>query len=312
MADLISQPWLTSCLAGLNLSAATQSLYPQLTAAASRAIRRYCNRAFNRQVYDELYTLDPGNVLLLKQVPVNAVERLCTNPTTVLAITNTNASLNQRATAALLTTGNVDIGLTVTGVTLTRYASGAKQVDSVAFTANMTISALATAIAAVGGGWSATPISGYELWPAADLRQVQGALPALSPSSAELQIHVDDVAFNLDELTGEIFLDQTAADPFSSIRFGPYLGTDFGDLDLYGGPLGIRCVYDAGYDTVPEEVQQATVEVVKAMIERLTTDTTLVSESIGVRNVTALATSAMEEIPTPARAALSRYKLHRA
>jgi len=285
MADLITQAWLNGALADAALTANQQALLPQLTAAASRLIRRWCNRQFTRATYDELYTVDgPRARLLLREYPVNAVSRIATDPTTVITIQNTDATTNQRALASLATTGNVDTGQAVTGLTLTRVASGTTTSTTIAWTGLVppTVQALATAIAAVGAGWTATADPQHALWPVADLRQVQGVLPALSPAQAELVIHTSDVPFSLDERTG--IVDLRAADvedPFRSFRFGPYLSTSLGDLDVRGGYLGVRVVYDAGLDTVPEDLQQATVEVVKAMLERLQTDTTLTSETDG-------------------------------
>lgn len=312
MADLITQTWLTSCLAGLNLPSSTTALYPQLTQAASRAIRKYCNRDFTRTIYDELYTPEPWKPIVLKQFPVNSVLRYSTRPTTVLTVTNTSASV-QRATVQLATSGNFDTGQTVTGVTLYSESFGLTSTQTVLITANQTVQALATAITAAGGGWLGTPDSQFLYRRAADLRQLQGVSPATQNQQALLKIHVQDLAPVVDQATGTVWQDTDSdEDPFQSMRFGPYLETEFGDQELSGSVNGVRIVYDAGWDVIPEEVQQACVEVVKATIERLTTDTTVNTESVGERVLTSWATSAMEEIPTPALRALARYRNHRA
>ena len=64
-------------------------------------------------------------------------------PVTVLKITNTSG-VNQQARVAV----------TSTGLTLTRTASGVKSTDtSITFAGNVTLTAVATAVTALGNGW---------------------------------------------------------------------------------------------------------------------------------------------------------------
>ncbi len=283
MADLITQDYLAAALGDYPLSAAATASLPALATAASRLIRDWCNRRFTRQTYDELYTVDPGNTLVLDQHPVNQVLRLSTNPTAVLTVGQADAVTNQRATAQLATTGNADSGLVVTGLTLTRYASGVAYAASFPFSSSITTQALAAAINAYGQGWQATSVSPYQLYPTADFRAVQGVLPALGANVASLKQHVDDLPFELDETTGIVdFCRDDASDPWTSPSWGPTLDTSFGDTRVRGGHGAIRCIYDAGFDVVPESIQMATVELVKAMGDRMRTDSSLLGESDGV------------------------------
>lgn len=308
MADLISQAYLTGCLADYGLTAAQTAMLPQLTAAASRAIRRYCDRHFSRRTaIDELYTLGRGGQTLLKEYPVNGVARVAGSPTTVLSVRNSDGTTNQRATATLATTGSLDAGLVVTGLTLWRIASGVPSVDTLAFAAYATVQALAAAIAAVGGGWTAAVASGYGPWPTADLRAVQGALPALG-RAAELTIHAEDLPFDLEPETGTLWVDLPleGGDPSSSPRWGD-LGEPDG-LALEARPMGLRVVYDAGWDTVPEDVQQACVEAVKAQLDRLGADTVLKSESGGEYSYTLRDAEEVAALPLAVRSALAPYR----
>lgn len=284
---LVSSTYATNALAagGITLTAAQNTVLAQLILAVSRTIRRHCCRFFNRINYDGLYTLDqPGATILLRQFPVNAIVRLCTNPTAVLTVTNNDTTTNQRATVQLATAAVADYRdqpPPVTGLTLTRWASGSQIAVSVPFASNLTVQAVANAINALGSSWSATVMSGFALWPSIDLRAVQGAMPALAANAAELLIHVDDLPFTLDAETGEIEIIDSVVDPFSSIRFGPYLSTDVDDLQVYGGRNGVRCVYDAGWDTIPEDVQQAAVETLADWINTLKANQRLTDEAIG-------------------------------
>jgi hypothetical protein len=283
MADLITSTYFTNCMAAarVSLSAAQLVVAPQLITTASRMVRKQCNRIFTRQNFDHLFTVDaPSRAVLLREFPVNGVLRCCTNPTTVITISNTDTATNQRATVALAATGDADVGLVPAGLTLTRIASGVTTAVSLPFSANVTIQALANAAIALGAGWTATVEPAFALWPTADLRSVQGVLPALGAGGAGFKIHVDDIPFTLDNETGELVLDDGGGDdPFTSIRFGPFLSTDYGDVQVYGGFQGLRVISDANPDTAYEDVQQATVEVTSDLLNVLSLDQRLESES---------------------------------
>lgn len=317
-SGLVTSAYVQDALAagGWTLTTAQATVLPQVIAAAGRLIRRHCNRYFNRLTYDGLYTIDqPGSSLLLRQFPVNAITRLGTNPTAVLTVSNGDTATNQRATVQLATSGVADYPdqpQPVTGLVLTRWASGSAIAVSVPLGANATIQALASAVNGLGAGWTAQVLTGYGLWPSADLRGCQGASPALGASAAELQIHVDDLPFALVQSTGQITITDSSVDPFSSIRFGPYLSTSVDDLGVYGGVNGIRCVYDAGWDTVPEDVQQAAVELVADLLRLLASNSRLGSETIGGYGYVLNTAFADYALPKPVRGKLSYYINHRA
>jgi hypothetical protein len=285
MADLIDQTTLLNMLAagGFVPTTAQSTVLPQVTAAVSRAIRRYTNRQLTRATYDELYTVGLDGQILLREYPVNAVTRCAINPTTVLTITNTSTA-NQRALVKLGTTGDADTGLTPANITLASYASGVATTATVSLTTNQTIAALATAINAVGSGWVATADSNYALWPTADLRAVQGNLPAISPAYAEFKIHVDDIPFELVEKAGIVSIsanNSSTTNPWRSTRWGPPLSTDYGDQELRGRLQGVRVVYDAGLAIVPEDLQHAAALAVTDWIRLLSLDPRLSSETAG-------------------------------
>jgi len=286
MADLIDQTTLANLLSagGFTLTSAQSTVLPLVTSAASRAIRRWCSRQFSYATYDELYTVELDGQILLREFPVDSISRVASAPATVLMIQNTNSTTNQRAQVALATTGDVDLGLTVTGLTLQRVASGTTTTNTLTFTAGQTVAALATAINAVGNGWSASADSTYALWPVADLRAVQGYMPALTSSMAELKIHTTDLPFELDDRAGVLTLQQYNAlqtNPWLSTRWGPPLTSDYGDQTLRGQLQGVRVVYQAGLQTLPEDIQQAAALTVQDMLRQLALDPRLSSESIG-------------------------------
>lgn len=292
--DLITQDYLLVCLSSIDLDDAKVIILPRLTQAASRLIRKHCNRWFTRRpssngtlsAYDGLYTLDwPSQTLVLRQFPVNGVLRVRTNPTQVFNVTN-SSSANQQATATLTWTGVQDISdiaPVTTGMRLWSLASGVPTTVNLLFSTYVTFQSLASAINAVGNGWSASIADAkYALWPTADLRQGVGPSCAIGTFAQQgFWVHTDDVPIQIDQEAGILLLDAGSNDPWTSPRFGTYLDTGLGDLDIGGGLNGVRVMYDAGWDTIPEDVQQACVETVQDMLNLLNIDQRLQSETDG-------------------------------
>lgn len=296
LTDLVTQDYLAAALAsqgktGSGLTDAQQQILAPLTAAASRLCRVHCNRWFNRRPSADLslpwldgyYTPDyPSRQFCLRQFPVNRVKRVRTNPTTVLTITNIDTVTNQGATASLLTSAVWDIDdvpPVATGISLWRVASGVETSVPLLFATYRTLSSLASAVIALGSGWTATVDSGYALWATADLSPIQGEIPALGQASGGFIIHAADVSFQLDARAGILTVGASSGgnDPFTSPRFG--IATGAGDLSITGGLGSVRVTYDAGFDIVPEDVQQACVETVLDMLNLMKLDQRLQSES---------------------------------
>jgi hypothetical protein len=283
--DLITQGYLTSVFDATTLTAAQVAALPALTTAASRGVRTYCNRYFSRRTVDELYSVVSNRrSVVLKEYPVNAVLRFATGPVSVLSLGVTDTTTNQRATATLATTGDVDAGLVVTGLTLWRIASGVVATSTVLFSACPTLAAVAAAVIAQGGSWTALAAAPYALWPSADLRAVQSGQPALGQAAATLVLHTTDLAFDLDGPSGIVRFappSGPASDPFNSPRWGPY-GSPGDDDSGAPGFLGVRVVADIGFDVIPADVQLLVAMAVKSWAEQMVTDSTLASESGGV------------------------------
>lgn len=248
MHDLITRPRALSNLNDLSTSTAENRTVDLLIRAVSEAIRHWCRRDFALANHDELYSGSGRLFLLLDNYPVVAVERVATSPMAVLSITNTS-STNQRAT----------VQATSTGLTLVRVASGVTTTDtSVTWASNVTLNAVKTAVDALGNGWSATVASGYGSWPSADLRPIQGALNA-KDIRAELLLHVEERAdYSVDADRG--FLLRGSG---WSAGLGNY-----------------RVVYTAGYETVPEDVQEACAEWVAALFWQTKRDPGLSQEAL--------------------------------
>src|SRR5262249_52180802 len=185
--------------AKVNLPNATTSddnTIDQMIAACSDAIRKYCRLDFAVSSYDELYNGNGDRRLLLRQYPIQSVEAVRYRPVTVVKITN-NTAANVQAR----------VSVTSTGLSLIRVNAGVRYTDtSVTWASNATLTALVTAVNALGNGWSAQVVgdaTNYGGWPSSDLyvkpsygdgTTSQGALACVNGSFAELKLHTYQLA----------------------------------------------------------------------------------------------------------------------
>ena len=249
MPDLI-----TRARAKYNLNNATttsdeDTTLDALIAACSKAIRRFCRREFDSQQFDEVYAGVGDRRLQLRQFPILSVARVACEPSAVLRITN-NSATYQRATVAV----------TSTGLTLIRVASGVISTDtSITFAGNVTLSAVATAVNALGNGWSASVAdSSFNNRASADLRSIQGAWNA-KDVHAELKIHLSELSdYEVDDKRGWL------------LRSAGWQGAE----------NAWRIIYTAGFTAVPEDVQEACAEWVATLFWQTKRDPGLVQEAV--------------------------------
>lgn len=311
--DLITQDYLWSCLGTMRLKTSQVTLLPQLVRAASRMVRRHCHRYFTRAVHDDLYTMSnpPSHELQLREFPVNQVLRCASGPTTALAISNDNVA-NSRALAMLSTTGNADTGLVVTGLQLQAIASAVVTTTPLLFATYPTVATLGAAVNALGASWNASLTSGLTGWATSDLRFIQGNTGCLAPQAAGFVIHIDDLPFLIENELGIITLGDSSVQAWNDPWLWPTFAEDTVSARLYGGFNGVRVTYDAGFDVVPEDVQQGAVELVKAMLERLRTDTTLSSETAGKVSYMAESSRILPAVPYSVQQMLAPWVIRRA
>src|SRR5581483_919483 len=121
-----------------------------------------------------------------------------------------------------------------------------------------TLSAVAAAVNALGNGWSATAASEHGSRAASDLRPIQGALNA-KDQAAELLLHTEELAdYQVDGPRGWL------------IRPGGWRV----------GTRNYRVGYTAGYETVPEDVQEACAEWVAALFYQTKRDSGLFQDAM--------------------------------
>jgi hypothetical protein len=256
-------------LSALNTS--NSSALPPLITAASRAIERACKRIFAAQDYTLFLSAGPRpcDWIALPNFPVLSISRLATKPEAAIAIVNTDAADNQRATVAT----------TATGLLLTLVSSGTPSVVNVDYASYPTLTALAGAVSAIGSGWSASATAAYANFPSVDLRPLQGAVPALN-TPAFLEIFTEE----LPAWAGVQSVWDWAAG--ASIGRGWQLDADAGLLvgrfaDPVAGPVSLRCDYRAGFETIPEDIQQAATRLAALIQEDEQRDSTVMMQTVG-------------------------------
>ena len=248
MSDLISRARALRNLAGQATTAADLTLVDGLISAATRALEAYCSRSFGLVNRDELVDGRPYPTLWLRHYPIACVERIASHPAAVLRAQNSAVS-------------QAHVQVVDDGVQLLRVVSGSTAVDRISFLSAPTLSALAAAIAFVGHGWSVSVspgVDGTRL--SADLAVFPGSFAA-SRAPEELRMHVGDMSrFEIDARLGAVRrLDRA---------------------DWCGGPAAWRVVYTAGYDAIPEDVQEACAQIVAQLFYRAKRDPGLARDEV--------------------------------
>ena len=322
--DLVTTAQVQSALA--QVLPTDQGYLATAITAASRAVQRYCRRWFLLQTYLEIRTPQAGqwdkgdpDLILLSQYPVVGGVRLRTGRQNAIQIVNSDNVSNQEAYVAFATSGNPDIALTNTGLTLTRVASGVQTQNTVSWTTTppyTTVQSVVNSINALGGGWVATlqsaalaNLGAYNLYGS------EGASGALTSSRCILSVFSRDLSFaRIDVASGTIFL---GADASGYGNYGSGLGSDWfwpTGIDSAGGASNFRpevlCVYQAGYATIPEDVQTAVFAVIKAILQETQTDTRYRSQTAGDAS-SELAEIGERVMPQAIKKLLAPWRSHR-
>jgi hypothetical protein len=293
------------------------TLLQTLVTACSDAVEKYCRRRFVSHAYDELYDGNGDRRLLLRQYPVQSVQSVRYRPVTVLKVINNAVSTYQQARVSVLSTG----------LSLFTMASGVSATITAGLTwaACPTLQSLATAITALGNGWSAQPVgdSGqaggqgdYGLWPSADLYvpnsygdplegagvlQSQGALMCRG-AYAELKMHTYELQGYQWDARGWL------------LRAIPYTDPELLHPEDLIWPVGVnnfRVQYLAGYTTVPEAVQEACAEWVSILWNATQRDPALSRLAVpGGPNQVWGTLANPTSPPDPVKALLQPYRRH--
>lgn len=315
--DLVTGAFASSLLVGLSLNEAQLESLPTLITSASNAIRSYCNRLFYRQTYTEIVPVALNGEIRLSETPINQIYRGQSMPEVALSIMNTTATsawVSSQTTGGLYILGSGLSNLAVTGLILNWQANGVTSNQPIAYTTNMTIGALATAISAAGNGWSAYDDVGFQEWPVTELFDTYAGKGASSQDLPDgganyhvFSSNITDIRPDPDagERTGIWYVGRVYDDP--SMKWGP-------DAPMWGGMNNpttgrVKVSYDGGPPVVPMELQNITVELVKMILSRYKTDLLMQTESAGDYSYT-VSQDMIKAFPRHVIETLARYREH--
>jgi hypothetical protein len=232
--------------------------------AASDRIESYCGRKFASRDYSEEYNGDGHERLRLWQGPLTAVGRVCIGRVDAIEIKGTGTAVYDASVATTSTTLTMVLRAATGNTTSTRLFA-----DYVTLT-------LLTAAATAETGWTATLRHTDGNWASADIIQV-GAQHCLSPDSATVEVWEEShEGYDVDWDAGELIHTEGS---------------------WATGSRNIHVEYTAGYATIPDDVEQACMELVKDAFDRAKRDTTLMGETVGAYRWQAL----VQEFPIAQR-----------
>lgn len=261
---------LTAVRQYLEDESADERLLTALIARATGEIEHFCQRQFVSRAYADWFDGQGGHDTLLQpfsgfvqwpdnanyrpfwlpQYPVTAIRRICVDLRDGMTLRNDSTDC---AFAVAMLSSTV-LYLQVTG------GANADQ-TSLDLDTYDTIATLAAAVNALGKGWVATVAAGASAWPSTELRPVMSA-----GCTRQAQ------TFSCPGL------------PVADVQ----VDADSGRLDRAAGwPQGSKNIfidYTAGYTTVPPELEQTCIELVKRYYDQIEQDTNLKSESLDGRS----------------------------
>ena len=310
--DLATAYYVIRQLGQINLTNIQVEMLPDTITAASQLIRKWCgDRIFTRMTLTGVFPVANNGMVRLDQIPVNQVLRVQAQPQVAMTISNNGTGItNARAYFAF--TGDFASGQTITGITFVSVASGVATTQTITYTPNMVVNDLATAVNSLGNGWLAQTIqSPYGGWPVTELIGLTTAQGALQPEGINLQVYGQDLdnayLIPYGQETGMLYTGlYGVADPI-----GPRWGPGWEQYATLGSSTTgrVKVTYDAGFDTIPPAIQQATAELAKAILQRMITNPYLESETAG-QYTYRLALIFYDNIPRPIRQTIQLYRLH--
>lgn len=319
--DLLTLDQATGFLAAGNIdvSAALLTQLPAIITAASREMQRELHRIIPANNYDDVLRPTEGRpdrgepaTALLGQFPV------LSDPTPVvqggrvplLHVTNTDSDSNQIARIALVCTGDPDVQITYSGLTLTRVSQAVTTTNTLLWADYPTVGALAAAVNAAGGGWSAVVTQGratFAGWPTTELLGARESKPGFSPGTT-LDVFSIDLDASIDRPSGIVRIG--VGQPWAYGGFGWAQGGGWLDLeDSIDGPSGsgnqIRVRYRAGFEVIPAPLVYYAGLVVQAMAFRLGQNPALSQESAA--DYSYQARDALQALPDDVRSGLWKW-----
>ena len=254
----------------LENESADERLLTALIARATGEIEHFCQRQFVSRDYADWFDGQGGHDTLLQpfsgfvqwpdnsnyrafylpQYPITALRRVCVDLRDGMTLRNDSAD----AAFAVAMLSSTVLYLDVRGGVNNDQSTLSLSIYD-------TIAELVTAVNALGKGWVATAAAGADAWPSTELRPVMSAGCTRQAQTFSCPgLPVADVQVDVD-----------------SGRLARAAGWPQGSQNIF-------IDYTAGYTTVPPELEQTCIELVKRLYDQIEQDANLKSESLDGRS----------------------------
>lgn len=317
--DLITYDYCLGMLsAGITLTDSQIDALPGIIAAASNLFRRKCNENnFDQRTYTEWHEPTLDGYVRLSQQPIQIVKRVQGVPNLAMTIVNNSTGVQTSQAYFAYTGYDGGVGVnakTATGIYLDWTSSGAESNASVTFASNPTIGQLATAINAVGSGWSAQATYGFSEWSCSELTGGfvgQGTSSNVLPTTgAYFRVLSNLSNAQLRPRSPMLWVGQQYGGNLDAARWGPGGEQLFDGYESNENVQGIvKVTYVGGYNTIPPDVQNAVANLAKWMLELLKQELLLKSESAGDYSYE-LSEAQVHAMPKPIWEAIGAWKQH--
>lgn len=277
MADLISLDRARSQVPGVK--DCDDGTLAEMISACSAVVENYCRRRFAQGTYTELLHGTGTQYLHVSNPPISRVVSVRTGLVPALYVQYPDPT-NQTQAAT--------VDVTETAVVLNKIYNNTSTTNTLSFSAYPTVGALVTAINALGT-WTATVTSQFALWQTSELNHQTGTYGARN-LSVPLTVYWYALPFyRCNEALGEV--------------------------QSYGGFVpgyqNYRVEYVGGFDPIPEEIQQATAELVQLTFASRGANPLMSSETLDKYSYTRVAEASLANLSVSAKLALNQYKLMR-
>lgn len=312
--DLITYDY---CVAQLGVISPTDDqldLLPWLVSAASQAWRLECNdRNFDLRTLTEWHEVELDGYVRLWQEPIQIITRVQGIPQLALTVSNGSADTAQAYFSYAGYDGGYGLNAkTATGITLNSTTGGVLSTSTVLFVANPTIGQLATAINAVGGGWTASVYGTLGSWGCSELTGgfvAQGCAPGDYTSNGALFNVLTDLSnAKLRPRSPMLWVGRQIGGNVLANTWGPGGYEMFGD-DGDNQLCLVKVTYQAGYASIPPEVQFQVAQIVKWKLELGVQELLLKAETAADYKYE-LSADMISNLPKPVRDAAGRWKAH--
>lgn len=269
MAGTYALTTAAKCLDYLGLSADKATIIDRLVDVATAKIERFCNRQFVSRSYTSWLDGSGDIYQFIPNYPIITLSRVCTQTRGAMSVTNDAAE-----TALAYAT----VSASTTGLSLS-YGGSA---SSLLYADYATLTLLVAAVDALGNSWDAAVLNDYGALPSSEIRP-------FGPRGCQ----GNDVQLDIPD------------EPVEDVEYDEQSGRVWTSGGFAAGRANIFIAYNGGYATIPDDIEQAAIELVGKLYHAATKDRTIQSESLGDYSWTAVNQVGLE---TDMQVALMPYR----